>query len=408
LFNGTGTDNTAVGTGALLFNTIGEGNTATGAFALYSNTEGDFNTANGEFTLYFNTTGERNTAIGDGALYLNTEGSRNTAIGNPALLNNTTGNDNTATGNAALVTNTSGNRNTAIGAGTLFANDAHRNTATGYQALFNNTTGDDNTATGDRALFSNLGGNGNTANGAAALFSHTTGGNNTANGYVALSNNITGNNNTALGAGAGSNVTTADNVIAIGATGANVSNSTWINYIYGTTTVSGVTLPVIVSTTGQLGTTSSSRRFKDEIKPIDKASEAILALKPVMFHYKSDRTNAPQFGLIAEEVAQVNPDLVVRDENGEIYTVRYDAVNAMLLNEFLKEHRKVQQQEATIADLRSAMARQRKDFETTKAQEQKQLQALTASLKEQASQIQKVSAQIEIRKPMPQTVVNHR
>jgi septal ring factor EnvC (AmiA/AmiB activator) len=138
---------------------------------------------------------------------------------------------------------------------------------------------------------------------------------------------------------------------------------------------------------------------------MESASETILALKPVTFHYKSDKTATPQFGLIAEDVAEVNPDLVVRDKNGEIYTVRYDAVNAMLLNEFLKEHTKVQEQEASIAELRSTTAQQRADFEATRAQQQKQIEALTASLREQAAQIQKVSAQIELNRPAPEQVV---
>jgi septal ring factor EnvC (AmiA/AmiB activator) len=132
---------------------------------------------------------------------------------------------------------------------------------------------------------------------------------------------------------------------------------------------------------------------------MDKTSEAVLALKPVTFHYKSDSKGTPQFGLIAEEVAEVNPDLIMRDDKGEIYTVRYEAVNAMLLNEFLKEHRNVQ-------ELKSTVAHQQKDFETTIAQQQKEIRALTASLKEQASQIQKVSAQVELNKPIPQTVAN--
>jgi uncharacterized coiled-coil protein SlyX len=144
---------------------------------------------------------------------------------------------------------------------------------------------------------------------------------------------------------------------------------------------------------------SSSVRFKKEIKTMDKASESILALKPVTFHYKSDNTNTPQFGLIAEEVAKVNPDLVVRDKNGEIYTVRYDAVNAMLLNEFLKEHKQIEEQQATITELNSTVAQQKKDFQGTVAK-------LSARLDEQASQIQKVSAQLEVSKPAPQVVTN--
>jgi len=135
---------------------------------------------------------------------------------------------------------------------------------------------------------------------------------------------------------------------------------------------------------------------------MDQTSEAILDLKPVTFHYKSDSTGTPQFGLIAEEVARVNPDLVVRDDDGEIYTVRYDAVNAMLLNEFLKEHckveeqsRKIQEQEATITELKSTVAQQNKD-----------MKVFAANLKEQASQIQKVSAQVEMSKSAPRVVLN--
>jgi hypothetical protein len=158
---------------------------------------------------------------------------------------------------------------------------------------------------------------------------------------------------------------------------------TFIAGIRGKTTGNANAIPVLIDSVGQLGTMSSSERFKKEIKPMDRASEAILGLKPVTFHYKSDKTSRPQFGLIAEEVAEVNPDLVVRDENGEIYTVRYDAVNAMLLNEFLKEHRTVQGQ-------------------------QKEIDALRAELKEQKAQIQKVSAQIQASKPASQVVNNNR
>ncbi|PYJ94209.1 MAG: hypothetical protein DME62_05940 [Verrucomicrobia bacterium] len=160
-------------------------------------------------------------------------------------------------------------------------------------------------------------------------------------------------------------------------------------------TTANAAIPVLIDTVGQLGTTSSSRRFKKEIKPMDKASETILGLKPVTFHYKMDTTETPQFGLIAEEVTGVNPGLVVRDENGEIYTVRYDAVNAMLLNEFLKEHRKVQEQ-----------GRKAQEQEATITQLKKGMEVLTAQLKEQAAQIQKVSAQLEARKPAPRMVIN--
>jgi hypothetical protein len=328
-----------------------------------------FNTAEGQNALFGLTTGSANTAVGWFSLWSNIEGSFNTATGAGALLFNT-GDNNTAIGAAALLFNTTGGANTAIGAA----------------ALLNNDNGASNSALGSEALTSNTTGDRNTANGFQALVSNTIGAFNTASGVEALSFNTTGNFNIALGAGAGTNVTTANNVICIGSGGADVSDTTWINNVYGVTTVSGTTLPVLVSGGGQLGTAPSSRRFKKEIKPMEKASEALLALKPVTFHYKSDQSNTQQFGLIAEEVAQVNSDLVVRDENGEIYSVRYDAVNAMLLNEFLKEHSKVETLEATVAQ-------QRKDFEAEVARQRQEIQILTAQLKEQATQIQKVSAQ---------------
>jgi Chaperone of endosialidase len=216
----------------------------------------------------------------------------------------------------------------------------------------------------------------NTANGAFALLSNTTGGNNTAIGDFALFNNTSGSNNIAVGASAGNSVTTANSVICIGANvvGANVSNSCYIDNIRGFQTQNANAIPVLIDSTGQLGTLSFSRRFKKEIKPMNKASEVIHALEPVMFHYKSDKTDTLQFGLIAEEVAEVNPDLVVRDKNGEIYTVRYEAVNAMLLNEFLKEHKKVEGQQATIAEQQASIA----ELKSTVAQQQKGMEVLTA------------------------------
>lgn len=262
-----------------------------------------------------------------------------TAEGQNALFSLTTGSANTAVGWFSLRNDTTGSNNTAIGAGALLSND----------------TGRRNTATGVGALLSNHGGllgagSFNTANGTAALLQNSTGFGNTAIGDNALSSNTTGSNNTALGFSAGTAVTTASNVIAIGTEGANVDNTCFIGNIRdAAVNASGV--PVVIDLNNQLGTIVSSRRFKNEINPMDKASEAILALKPVTFHYKSDTTGTPQFGLIAEEVAEVNPDLVVRDKNGELYTVRYDAVNAMLLNEFLKEHKKIEKLEATVADL---------------------------------------------------------
>jgi Chaperone of endosialidase len=296
----------------------------------------------------------------------------NTAEGQNALFSLTTGGFNTAVGYFSLRSDTTASFNTGVGAGTLFANTADNNTATGAAALLSNTSGANNTA-----------------NGALALFRNTTGFFNTAIGTAALQNNTTGAANTALGVGAGANVTTANNVICIGAQGANVSNGCYIAQIRGVTTGNPDAIPVLIDSAGQLGTASSSRRYKKEIEPMDNASEVILALKPVTFHYKSDKTNRPEFGLIAEEVAEVNPDLVVRDKNGEIYTVRYDAVNAMLLNEFLKEHRKVEELQATVVQ-------HQKRF----AQQQNQIEAL-------ASGLQKVSAELEMTKAATQIAANN-
>ena len=367
--------NTAEGQNALFGLTTGEFNTAVGFFALDSNIAGSFNTALGAGTLFANTVSS-NTAVGAGALLSNTIGFGNTATGAFALVLNTTGLTNVANGYQALFSNTTGGKNTAIGTGALFSNTiGGENTATGLGALAANTTGVDNTANGLNALVANITGSGNTAIGSGALGSNTT-----------------GHGNTALGDGAGGNVTTASNAISIGSNGANVSNSCFIGNIRGITTANNDAVQVMIDSAGQLGTVSSSRRYKTDIKPMDKGSESILALKPVSFRYKAHKDATPQFGLIAEQVAEVNPDLVVRDKNGEIYTVRYDAVNAMLLNEFLKEHRKVEEQQATIAQLK-------KDFGATIAQ-------LTARLDEQAAQIQNVSAQLEASKPAPQVVNN--
>ena len=251
----------------------------------------------------------------------------------------------------------------------------------GHAALGNNPPGDFNTAVGSVALLD------------------VTGSGNTGIGHGALAF-TTGNGNIALGESAGENVTGASGVICIGSGGANVTNSCFIGHVRGATTAHADAIPVLIDSAGQLGTVSSSQRFKHNIKGMDKTSEGILALKPVTFHYKSDKTNTPQFGLIAEDVAKVNPDLVVRDENGEIYTVRYDAVNAMLLNEFLKEHHTVQELKSTMAKQEATIVQQKKDFQAIASQQQKQIETLTAGL-------QRVSAQIETSKSAPQTVLNN-
>ena len=307
----------------------------------------------------------------------------NTAEGQAALLSLTSGTFNTAAGFLSLRALTEGKFNTALGAGTLFVNTGDDNTATGAGALLSNTTGTDNTADGSFALFNNTTGTENVACGANALLNSTTGGGNTAVGFNALPNNTTGITNTALGFNAGFGITTADNVIVIGTNvaGQNIDHSCFIGEIFGETSSSGTA--VFINSEGRLGTATSSRRFKDGIKPMDKASESLFALKPVTFHYKKqiDPAGTPQLGLVAEDVEKVNPALVVHDKEGKPYSVRYDQVNAMLLNEFLKEHRKNEEQEKTIAELKSGMT------------------AVAATVKEQASQIQKVSAQLAAASP---------
>jgi Chaperone of endosialidase len=309
-------------------------------------------------------------------------------------------------GGAALFSNTNGFDNTAVGALALWSNTTGAgNTGIGDYALLSNTVGFENAAVGDDALFSNTTGNVNIAIGSGALYSNSTGGGNTAVGRSALFENQSGNVNIALGLSAGER-TTGDANIVIGNIGVEgESNTIRIGgevFGYGPQTaafiagISGTPVvgdPVVVDGNGQLGTVASSARFKKNIKPMDKTSEAILALKPVSFQYRSDSKGTPRFGLIAEEVAKVNPDLVVRNRNGEIYSVRYEAVNAMLLNEFLKEH-------CTVQALRSTVQKQQNDFQSKLAEQQKQIKALTAGL-------QKVSAQLELNKPAPQTVKNN-
>jgi hypothetical protein len=340
------------------------------------------NTAEGAGALFSLTTGTNNTANGDTALNHNTIGFNNTAIGNTALFTNSSGQRNTATGHNSLLTNTTGSYNTADGAGTLKYT----------------TTGTYNTATGYGALNSNTSGLGNTADGAGALFHNTTGRLNIVLGAAAGQNLTTGSSNIDIsnpGAAAESNIIRIGNEVAFTDLVGIVHpahTKTFIAGIHGTTASGAVT--VYVNSSGQLGTLPSSARFKQDIHSMDKASEVILALRPVSFRYKKeiDPQGIPQFGLVAEEVEKVNPDLVIREADGRPQTVRYEQVNAMLLNEFLKEHCKVQEQEATIAQLK-------KDFQATVAQ-------LTTRLDEQAAQIQKVSAQLEASKPAPQVVNN--
>src|SRR5262249_19459480 len=298
----------------------------------------------------------RNTAIGEGAMTTSTIGYQNTAVGVSALRNNSTGFYNVAIGQDACNLNGSGSGNTGVGWQALLSNRANNSTAVGMDAL-----------------------------------EHSTGSNNVGLGVNAGVNLTTGSNNIDIG---NAGVTGEAGKIRLGTTGTHTA--TFIAGIYNMNE-GGTIKPVFINSNGRLGTQppASARKFKEEIKAMEKSSEGILKLKPVTFRYKNDAEHTPQFGLIAEEVANVNPNLVVRDENGEIYTVRYEAVNAMLLNEFLKEHQKVQELEATIAQLKSRAGKQ----EAAGAQQQKQIDALIAGL-------QKVSAQLELSKAVPQTVLN--
>ena len=308
----------------------------------------------------------------------------NTAEGQNALLslNVNTGTNNTAVGWFSLKSNVEGQFNTAVGAGTLFNNTASRNTAIGGAAMFSNTSGSFNTAVGMLSLFTNSTGSNNTAIGDGALQNNTTGDGSTATGARALRNNTTGDFNTALGRGAGESITGSGNVcIGSGVFGeVGVNFSTYIGNVYDSVATARA---VYVNSNNKIATLSSSRRYKEEIRPMAEASEAILALRPMTFRYKKDiePTRSRSFGLIAEEVAKVSSDQITRDEQGNPQTVRYEAVNAMLLNEFQKEHRKNEEQEAIIN------------------RQQKQIEALATGL-------QKVSAQLEASKPASQVVLN--
>jgi hypothetical protein len=445
-----GNQNTATGLRALFSDINGGFNTATGVFSLFSNTSGFFNNAIGAYALANNISGNYNTANGYGALYRNTA-SNNTATGFGVLHGNTTGSRNTASGYLALNHNTTANFNGAFGASALFSNvDGFSNNAFGDSALFENIHASGNTAVGDIALANNDStGNGvanaNTAVGAGALFSNTDGDSNNAVGFNALGSNTDGLFNNVMGFNAmADNVSGAGNVAIGDSAGAGVEGdfniyvgafagpapspapvnesetirigdvfnvACYVGGISGQTASGGVA--VFIDGNGKLGTLTSSAQFKDNIKPMDKASESVLALKPVTFRYKKeiDANRIPQFGLVAEDVAKVNPDLVVNGRDGKPYTVRYEAVNAMLLNEFLKEHwaflkeqRKVEAQEATITQLKQ-------DFQSKLVEQQKQIKALTTGLQKVSAQLAAASPSrggLEVDKSAPQMVSSSR
>jgi hypothetical protein len=382
-------NNTAEGQNALLSLTTGVNNTAVGWFSLKSNRNGQFNTAVGAGTLFSSVAASRNTAIGGAALFSDISGEGNTAVGALALWSNITGALNTAIGDNALLFNTVGFQNTVVGGWALVNNTGNANVAIGSLAAYSNFTGGGNTAVGEQALFDNQSGNYNIALGFAAG-ERTTGSNNILIGDIG----VEGESNT----------------IRIGGNkfGGGPQTAAFIAGISGTAVVGDA---VVVDGNGQLGTVASSARFKTNIKPMDKTSEAILALKPVSFQYTSDSKGTPQFGLIAEEVAKVNPDLVVRNRNDEIYSVRYEAVNAMLLNEFLKEHRTVQDLKSTVAKQEATIAQQQTSFQSKLAEQEKQIEALSAGLQKVSAQLAAASPSgggLETSKPAPQIVENNR
>ena len=340
-------------------NGLGVGNTAVGQAALFSSTTGDSNSAFGVNALYFNTTGDVNNAFGDTALYHNDIGRFNNAFGGSALFSNLDGGGNNAFGTGALFFNTSGFNNNAFGNTAMQANTTgYENNAFGYGALYKNTTGTYNSGFGYGALFSNEDGSGNTAVGQGALAS-----------------NINGQNNIGIGQGAGNALTSGNSNIDIGNAG--VAGETGIirigtqsvthgigqeqTYIAG---IRGVTtgLPgsaVLIDANGQLGTVSSSRRYKENIQPMGEASERLYQLRPVTFHYKAADANGQkplQFGLVAEDVAEAFPELVVPGRDGQPETVAYHLLPALLLSEVQKEHRKVLAQDEQLAALRAEVA----------------------------------------------------
>ena len=385
---------TAEGCNALNFLTTGAGNTGVGWYSLYVNSSASYNTGLGAGALALNNA-DSNTAVGAAALLLNTSGTENVAVGTDALVHNDSGNFNTGVGTYALFFNTA-SYNTAIGDSVLFSNTTgDHNVAVGSgalpgPALFSNIDGRFNTAVGEGALFNNTGGDDNTAIGAGALADNDLGNENVAVGLNALLNN-TGDNNVALGSNAGNQATTGSNNVYIGFNmqgTAGQSNACYIASIFGQTAAGGSA--VFIDANSKLGTLTSSKRFKEDIKPMDKASEVLYALEPVTFHYKKeiDPVHTSQLGLVAEDVDKVSPDLVVRDKEGKPYSVRYDQVNAMLLNEFLKEHRAFVEEQHKVA------------------KQQKEIDVLKAELKEQRSLIQKVSDRIGLKSSTPQVVVN--
>jgi len=406
------TSNTADGQGALGSLTTGLYNSAFGFLSVLSLSDANFDTGVGAGALLVDNGGE-NTAVGAGALFSNTTGSDNTAVGAFALFNSTTAGLNVAVGDSALVsfngTTAFDGANTALGSIALSAETSgEENVAVGRRALESLVSGSNNVAVGWRAGDNYTGGEtnniciGSGTGGTAGESNAIRIGDSASSGGIDVINNSTLANVVTIGPGLSTQGITILTLLGFGnvsignglqtTTGASTCN---IGGIFNQTPPAGSHL-VTVGPNNQLAdATLSSRRFKKDIAPIDKMSEGILALRPVTFHWKTDNTNEPEFGLVAEEVAEVNLNWITRNPQGEISGVRYETIPILLLNEFLKEHKKVEEQQANIAELKS-----------TVAQQQKGMEVLTAQLKEQAAQIQKVSAQLEVNKPASKVVVN--
>jgi hypothetical protein len=409
--------NTAEGCQALQFNILGLGNTGLGWRALFANTGGSQNTGVGAGALVLNTS-DGNTAVGAVALLLNTSGSENTAVGNGAMVFNDTGGANTALGFQALEDNTSHVTNVAVGTFAAQNTDASFNTAVGGFSLRANTSGARNTGVGAGALENLASGDDNTTIGELAGSSYSgtesnnicigsgTGGTAGESNAIRIGDASTSGGIDVINSGALANAVTIGSGLStqgitiltlLGFGGVSIGNglqttngasTCFVGGIFNQTPVAG-SHGVVVGPNNQLAdATLSSRRFKKDIASIDKLSEGILALRPVTFHWKNDNTNEPEFGLVAEEVAEVNLDWITRNPQGEVTGVRYETIPVLLLNEFLKEHKKVEEQQASISQLKSEM------------------QTMVAQLKEQAAQIQKVSAQLEVSKTAPQVVAN--
>ena len=375
----TGSYNTAFGSNAFVNNTTASGNSALGAFALAANTIGAYNTASGLQALTSNTTGTNNNAVGSGSLYSNTTGNDNNASGFQALFSNTTGIDNNAVGSGSLYSNTTGGYNNAVGFLALYHNTSGlQNNASGYLSLYQNTTGNYNTGYGAFSIYANTAGIGNNGTGYGALYRNTTGGYNSADGYYALGANTTGSNNIAIGQYAGYSVTTGSNNIDIGnrAVGADsaiirigtqgINRAAYVAGISGVNVTGGAT--VVVNSSGQLGVVSSSLRYKEDVRSMGSVSDRLLALRPVTFRYKQadEKGQKPeQYGLIAEEVAKVMPELVVYNQKGQPETVAYQTLAPLLLNELQRERKRTDER---VSDLHRQLTAQDQELQSMKSQ----------------------------------------